>query len=222
MPKRTARPCSIDDCDRLVVARALCGAHYRRWHLYGDPLGGGPFQPGSPSKLCRVDGCGRVHFARGLCSPHGRREQRHGNPEGGRGGAVLGIASRVQPCSIDDCEGLSQSRGLCWSHLNRQRYRENPKAWAAYNHERRARLRGAEVESFTPAEVFERDRWICGLCRRKIRKDLRWPDPRSASLDHVVPLVDGGAHTRANTQASHLDCNLRKGTGGSQQLSLIG
>lgn len=33
----------------------------------------------------------------------------------------------------------------------------------------------------------------------------------SASLDHVVPLSLGGAHTPENTQASHLICNGRKG-----------
>jgi 5-methylcytosine-specific restriction endonuclease McrA len=222
MAERTARPCSIEACGRLVVARGWCGAHYRRWHLYGDPLGGGPFQPSNASKVCRIDGCGRVHFARGLCHPHDKRDRQHGDPEGGRGGIALGIPSRVTLCLTDECGEPSRARGLCWSHLNRERYRENPEAWAGYNHERRARLRGTESEKFTPAEIYERDRWTCGLCRKKIRKELRWPHLRSASLDHVLPLSEGGSHTRANAQAAHLGCNLRKGTGGSQQLSLIG
>ncbi len=38
-----------------------------------------------------------------------------------------------------------------------------------------------------------------------------WPDPKSASIDHVVPWSRGGAHTRGNVQAACLDCNLRKG-----------
>lgn len=222
MAKRTALPCSIEGCERLIVARKLCGAHYRRWHLYGDPLAGGPFQPQNATRLCSIDGCGRPHYGHGLCSAHEQRRRRHGAPEAGRGSVALGIAPRVSPCTADQCTEMAASRGLCWSHLNRERYRADPGAWSGYAHTRRARKRGATTEQFSPADIFERDRWICGLCRKKIRKDLAWPDRRSASLDHIVPLSEGGDHSRANTQASHLRCNLRKGIGGSQQLSLIG
>lgn len=222
MSKPSARVCSIEDCPRLVVARRFCGAHYRRWYKYGDPLGGGPFQPANPSKLCEVEGCGRVHFVRGLCSPHAQRASRHGDPEGGRGSKVLGIAPRTSVCVETDCEAASKSEGLCWSHLNRRRYLADPDTWKRYAQDYRARRRGAHVETFSPVEIFERDRWICGLCGKKIRKSLRHPDPGSPSLDHVVPLSEGGEHSRRNAQASHLGCNLRKGTGGTQQLSLIG
>lgn len=30
--------CSIDSCDRAVMARGWCRAHYKRWHRHGDPL----------------------------------------------------------------------------------------------------------------------------------------------------------------------------------------
>lgn len=33
----------------------------------------------------------------------------------------------------------------------------------------------------------------------------------SVSLDHVVPLSQGGAHDPANVQLAHLTCNVRKG-----------
>ena len=33
----------------------------------------------------------------------------------------------------------------------------------------------------------------------------------SASLDHVMPLIAGGQHTRHNTQIAHWICNVRKG-----------
>lgn len=36
------RICSIEACERPYVARDLCGAHYRRWLTYGDPLGSAP------------------------------------------------------------------------------------------------------------------------------------------------------------------------------------
>jgi 5-methylcytosine-specific restriction endonuclease McrA len=52
---------------------------------------------------------------------------------------------------------------------------------------------------------------------------LLWPHPKSASLDHVVPLIDGGEHTYANVQLAHLACNVGKRDGGHpQQLALVG
>lgn len=78
-------------------------------------------------------------------------------------------------------------------------------------HARRVRLEGATVERFDPIEVFERDGWHCRLCGGPVDRELRWPDPASASLDHVVPLVAGGAHSRENTQLAHWLCNVQKG-----------
>ena len=59
-------------------------------------------------------------------------------------------------------------------------------------------------------DVFERDDWLCGLCGEPVDKDLAWPDPTSASLDHIIPLSRGGAHTLDNVQLAHLVCNIRK------------
>lgn len=78
-------------------------------------------------------------------------------------------------------------------------------------HARRLRVEAATVERFDPVEVFERDGWVCGLCGEPIERSLAWPDPASVSLDHVLPLAAGGEHSRANTQAAHWICNVRKG-----------
>lgn len=89
----------------------------------------------------------------------------------------------------------------------KQRHRELREATAA---RRRAQKAGAECEKFRHAEVFERDGWICGLCGAPVDRDRAYPDPVSASLDHIVPLSFGGPHTRDNTQLAHLGCNLAK------------
>jgi 5-methylcytosine-specific restriction endonuclease McrA len=81
-----------------------------------------------------------------------------------------------------------------------------------YDHVRRARKMGLGYERFKVVEIFERDGWKCGICRRPILRRLRYPHSMSASLDHKVPLSKGGHHSRLNTQASHLRCNLRKRT----------
>lgn len=58
--------------------------------------------------------------------------------------------------------------------------------------------------------IYERDQWRCQLCGRKVNKDVEFPDPMSASLDHIVPVSLGGAHEEANLQLAHFGCNSRK------------
>lgn len=89
-------------------------------------------------------------------------------------------------------------------------------------HLRRARMRGGRPERFDPREIYERDGWRCGICLRRVNRRLRYPHPRSASLDHIVPLAAGGPHVRLNVQCSHLECNLAKQHTGPGQLLLVG
>ena len=85
------------------------------------------------------------------------------------------------------------------------------------------RKAGAFVEPVIPARIFERDNWRCHICRRKIRSTTKWPHPRSASLDHLIPLTRGGLHEPANVATACLGCNSTKGNrGGNEQLLLIG
>ncbi len=57
-------------------------------------------------------------------------------------------------------------------------------------------------------ELFERDRWTCGICHAPIDPALRFPHPGSASIDHKDP---GGLHEPGNWQAAHFACNTAKG-----------
>ena len=76
---------------------------------------------------------------------------------------------------------------------------------------RRVRLDAATLERVDPMEIFVRDKWTCGICKREIDPDLKWPAPMAASLDHILALAAGGDHSLVNVQAAHLVCNLRKG-----------
>lgn len=75
---------------------------------------------------------------------------------------------------------------------------------------RRARKRDTEAELIVSREVFERDGWVCGICAEFVDSALAWPNPGSASLDHIVPLAKGGSHTYGNVQCAHLRCNIVK------------
>lgn len=85
-----------------------------------------------------------------------------------------------------------------------------PAASARVDALRRMRIQAATVEDFAPREVYERDGWVCQLCRLPIDPAVAWPASMSASVDHVVPLAKGGDHSLANVQAAHLGCNSRK------------
>lgn len=98
-------------------------------------------------------------------------------------------------------EGASKRRKFA-SRADRDRH---------YSFLRRAAVTGRQAEQFAAVEIFERDGWRCRICGEGVDRALSWPDPGSASLDHIVPIAKGGQHTRANVQCAHLGCNSAKG-----------
>jgi len=112
----------------------------------------------------------------------------------------------------------SHRHGEAQREYGRRRYQEQPH-WrikypelaALYDARRRMRVEQAvEGEPVVPAEVHTRDGWTCRLCGLPIDPEVAWPDPMSASVDHVVPLSRGGSHSMINVQSAHLSCNIRK------------
>lgn len=87
---------------------------------------------------------------------------------------------------------------------------------------RKARKRGAKSEPYTLAEIAERDRYHCKLCRKRVAMTKVVPHPNAPTIDHIVPLVEHGDDVRANVQLAHFLCNSRKGDRGTQQLALVG
>ena len=91
------------------------------------------------------------------------------------------------------------------------------------NHKRRALKLNATVDDFSPAEIFERDGYICQLCGRKTRPDYKNPNhPLYPDLDHIVPLSKRGENTKRNTQCLCHQCNLEKNSKIMGQLKLFG
>lgn len=76
------------------------------------------------------------------------------------------------------------------------------------NAKRDAYMKGGDlIDKF---DVFEFYQWQCIVCDEIINKELRWPDIYSATLEHVIPLGQGGTHTWDNVAPAHLLCNDNK------------
>jgi hypothetical protein len=89
----------------------------------------------------------------------------------------------------------------------------------------RKRMEGVESEPYTHGEIAQRDGWRCQLCRKPVNPRKRHPDPMCASIDHIVPISQGGTDVRANVQLAHLFCNMSKGNRAvpdGEQLRLLG
>lgn len=105
-----------------------------------------------------------------------------------------------------------------WRAENREHLRESERAYREANpdykrtkdHRSRARRLGVFVEDVKLSVLFARDAGRCGICGEQADMATRWPDPLTATIDHVIPMSRGGLHEYANVQLAHAVCNSRK------------
>jgi hypothetical protein len=82
---------------------------------------------------------------------------------------------------------------------------------------RRALLRGAAfVEHVSLDELYARDNRRCHICKKIVKRT-------EASMDHLIPVSQGGPHSWANVALAHISCNASRGAGRlPAQLRLVG
>ena len=52
---------------------------------------------------------------------------------------------------------------------------------------------------------------ICAICGKPVDKSLKFPNPMSPAIDHIIPVDKGGDPSNIrNLQLSHLCCNRQK------------
>lgn len=107
----TSRLCTIEGCDRALIARGWCSMHYQRWKNHGDPEA-----PGRERRYCTVEECERPRFGHWYCQLHYDRWREHGNP----------LTSKLNRqhdgvCSIEGCDRPYKGHNLCHLHLRRLR-----------------------------------------------------------------------------------------------------
>lgn len=92
---------------------------------------------------------------------------------------------------------------------------------ADQHHVRKTREKRAFVKRVNRLSIYKRDGWICQLCHKKVDPLLGHPHPLSASIDHILPLANGGTHEPRNVQLAHLICNCKKSNIEPDQLRLL-
>lgn len=211
MPTST---CKWPECLSAAATRGFCPTHYYRARKVGDfesPWAGWIDGRTSDAVPCRWPSCATESWGRGYCRKHYQRARNLGDFEApweswqARQCAACGDPftgrNRAQRCCSDKCNVI------IWQQENADRYRELGRRHSA---KRRALVLGTATEDFSEDDVRARTGDCCYLCGLDIDFTLRWPDMRSPSLDHVVPLSKGGTHTLDNVAMTHLKCNLSK------------
>lgn len=108
--------------------------------------------------------------------------------------------------------GLPHCSDQCSARRNRRIGKER----------RRALKRDAYRANVPRRQVYEADGWRCHICGKKVKRRSQVPDPMAPTIDHVVPLAQGGTHEPANCRTAHFICNARKGDrGGGEQMILL-
>jgi 5-methylcytosine-specific restriction endonuclease McrA len=52
---------------------------------------------------------------------------------------------------------------------------------------------------------------VCGICGRPVDFNLKYPDPMSPTIDHIIPVAKGGHPSDIdNLQLAHFRCNRMK------------
>nr|DAP09017.1 MAG TPA: HNH endonuclease [Caudoviricetes sp.] len=201
------QPCKLDGCDELAKGWGYCSAHFQRAKKHGDPEWRLPGEIRDGKKVCPR--CGKdkplsdYGANNGYCLPcaaEWAREKRK----------LQNLLILQKVCVVCGCAFTEawENAITCSKKCQVKREKLTLAKGAA---RRRALLGSCEREDFRYEEIFERDEWTCGICNEPVDPDSEFPDLRSPSLDHVIPLSKGGSHTRDNVQLAHYICNVTKG-----------
>lgn len=223
--------CSVDECEKKVLARGWCSPHYRLWMRTGSTE-----TTRFTKKECSVGSCPEVVKARSWCAAHYARWQKSGTVGSADtrkwkapvvdGSKLCGDCAHWKPLADYNanshktgpksmCRECERARNAAWREANPTYWQEwqkaNPQETRDIANRRRAKKVSGEYEKIDRDTVFERDNFECHICTEPIDMDAKFPHPLSPTLDHVIPLNKGGGHLYSNLAAAHFRCNVIKG-----------
>lgn len=100
------KTCKVEDCEKVVLSKDLCGMHYKRLKLTGS------LDKKDRSRICSIEGCGKKHDAKGFCESHYKLYRLYGTP-------VSPNSLKPTICSVEGCLNRVHGGGLCSKHYLR-------------------------------------------------------------------------------------------------------
>lgn len=76
----------------------------------------------------------------------------------------------------------------------------------------RADRQGAHRVAFDKnKKIILKTQNVCGICGKPVDKRIKYPDPMSPVVDHIIPINKGGHPSDiSNLQLAHWSCNRQK------------
>ena len=158
---------------------------------------------GTPSRRgpCSIEGCTNAVLCKRLCTKH------------------YYLTREYPACSDEACDRPGISRGMCTMHYKRWSRASGMKQPPStrWNQARRDRYHSRRAQAGPTGDkvmveaLIERDGPQCSWCGKVIDLTLTWPNRMYRSIDHIVPVSQGGLHVMQNAQLLHFGCNASKG-----------
>lgn len=177
--------CSAEGCDRRIYRNKLCDAHFSQ-SLPNTPTWIGSLKPRDFSSGCKA--CG------------------HALPLDNTSGFCGVACYSYWRDHGDEVQNTSRTCGRCgcaFSILDgpgKVRRPFSTKTCLAC----KARKTGYRKHG---AALLSRSGSLCEICDGPIDPNLKFPEPLSLSIDHVIPWSQGGTDDLDNLRATHLICN---------------
>lgn len=165
--------------------------------------GGVFFAIKSHARFCSASCCGKVRYQSLAfshkcveCGSNFTSKHRKASVCGPECGLARSVKGGQKGASVHSFQRIHPSRAY---------------AYKLYYDRRRDLLAMQPSERYSDEEIFDRDGWVCGICEEPVDRSLKFPDKRSACIDHIKPIIAGGNDLRTNVQCAHFDCNSSKG-----------
>lgn len=103
----------------------------------------------------------------------------------------------------EDNPGKNVARIKKWREDNREKHLANKRDRYAAEKVSGARQSGIDYDTLWTG--------LCGICGKRMERDLPRGRSESPTIDHIIPVSKGGSHTVENLQWAHMGCNAGKG-----------